>query len=788
MSVKRYFINSSDGSSGTARYDLFNSGVSPSLLSPFNSNVEFGIFEFYLSKPHGLSDGMRIEVFDDSNIAVAEDVEVHLRNSVRIGINSLFGLKWKYGNTVQSAWNMIGTATETLQTAILSGNVGYITVLEGGSGYGSDAAVTVSPPTLQGGIQAEAIPVVSTSGRISSVLVTKSGSGYATPPAVSVSGSKGGGCRLSAEIENTLSGVFSYYSIDFMISGGKVQVKETHSPAWQDVITVQEIEKIRQETALSEDSVVRAVEVKDCYMMTPVFSLYRDVRILDRGYSNETETVYAFITDYLRVDGSFITVLKNGDRLWATLQPSAWEGMDEPLPHLYNTSNQSLDAYWMSQDWFDPSVVSIIEEGKWYYVKTGSVVYNGVSYSSPDVFFTGVPGKYTFDSFNNAVVCIKDNREGLYGNTGDASPDVAPAEEMCEVTVTAKMLCDCDDQYSISLGSMPSGITPEMIDTLSVKADPLKMYFLRQTGGSVISVPFNTEFSVNTQRSDMVSRDFVDYEMSKVINPVFDSERTRFEPFYMTDSGDFKPVNTINLKLKFNVDALSVKSDTSKWSALGFTDEDVKYQRAVLKKTFVRMSFFDIQNPSGQSLEHYSTVFVDINMMYADFMNGINNISGIDPKTGNPYPDEGFNTSFYIYNPFIREIVRDSGKGIKYSYTQSSEGYYLYLYGNEYRDSIPSDLYLKIEFNSALDGKRTLFFNRESVQGVPLNNIFFDVKNSQGAVESLNYCYIRFIVEFNRKVGKFIYYPDPVYCRSDVGTVKLVGDAMDIKIHEAKVE
>ena len=44
---------------------------------------------------------------------------------------------------------------------------------------------------------------------------------------------------------------------------------------------------------------------------------------------------------------------------------------------------------------------------------------------------------------------------------------------------------------------------------------------------------------------------------------------------------------------------------------LGFTDEDVQNQKNKIKKSFIRLSFYDDINPLTQKLLYYSTVFFD---------------------------------------------------------------------------------------------------------------------------------------------------------------------------------
>jgi hypothetical protein len=102
------------------------------------------------------------------------------------------------------------------------------------------------------------------------------------------------------------------------------------------------------------------------------------------------------------------------------------------------------------------------------------------------------------------------------------------------------------------------------------------------------------------------------------------------------------------------------------------------------------------------------------------------------------------NVEFNVFNPLLERFTNtythsDTEKttSIEYMQSSSSEGYYLYLFGQEYKKLTPIKLYMKMEFNNAKTGKRTLFFNRgeydkeDKAIGVQLNNVFFEQNDSR---------------------------------------------------------
>lgn len=75
------------------------------------------------------------------------------------------------------------------------GAVGSIGIVNGGSGFTSTPAVTISAPNQTGGIQAEAEAIIAANA-VSSIILTEGGSGYTSPPTITITG--GGGANANA--------------------------------------------------------------------------------------------------------------------------------------------------------------------------------------------------------------------------------------------------------------------------------------------------------------------------------------------------------------------------------------------------------------------------------------------------------------------------------------------------------------------------------------------------------------------------------------------------------------
>ena len=58
-------------------------------------------------------------------------------------------------------------------------------------------------------------------------------------------------------------------------------------------------------------------------------------------------------------------------------------------------------------------------------------------------------------------------------------------------------------------------------------------------------------------------------------------------------------------------------------SYLGFDNDDVKYQKSKLKKSFLRISFYDSDNIANQNLLHTATIFLDSGELFAKYIKNI---------------------------------------------------------------------------------------------------------------------------------------------------------------------
>ena len=134
---------------------------------------------------------------------------------------------------------------------------------------------------------------------------------------------------------------------------------------------------------------------------------------------------------------------------------------------------------------------------------------------------------------------------------------------------------------------------------------------------------------------------------------------------------------------------------------LGFTDEDIFYQSDALKKSFLRLSFYDTPNRETQKLLFYSTVYFDTNELYKKYCNILAYYTGKETKKSKQYvydANDVLVTSGYVLDATLS--CTD-----KFNEDSSADGFYLHLFEKMVSGYSASMIYMKAEFNNAKYGK-----------------------------------------------------------------------------------
>lgn len=281
-------------------------------------------------------------------------------------------------------------------------------------------------------------------------------------------------------------------------------------------------------------------------------------------------------------------------------------------------------------------------------------------------------------------------------------------------------------------------------------------YAERKIGDYRISIPIASDITNNTCLED-IQQQFLTNKVEETVNSIVDYEKRQFEPvrynysniendgdeYYFNDN-NFTTINEIifNLHFRERYDDLNegkewATKDIDGWNNyfiskdnlnnpilvpkqslnltdadvlryLNFTDSDVYFQKNNLKKSFIRLLFYDSPNRGKQVLQYYSTIFFDTADTFSKY---------VKAKTKNE-DDEGYEeindeSTYYVSNEYtenkdLRLCARFktySNKDMKHS----SDGFYAYLFPSLIEGTLPSDLYLKIEFNHAKYGRTIPF-------------------------------------------------------------------------------
>lgn len=278
-----------------------------------------------------------------------------------------------------------------------------------------------------------------------------------------------------------------------------------------------------------------------------------------------------------------------------------------------------------------------------------------------------------------------------------------------------------------------------------------------------IKLPIISKSGGDPIQSDIVNSKFFDKEREKAINPIIDMEKDIYYPKYInSDNGvyngsytDFNPISEIRVNLHFrtrNLDTWKI-DESSNWfitdyypykdiilsqdkkelktlmeasdlvGLLGFTNNDVYYQKSKIGKSFLRFSYYDSIDPQNQTLLATSTVFMDEHSLFKKYIDNsrknVNIYKTISEETSattcidkitveSEFVDEKKKSSKATTcdkkNIKIDENKRLGSRLIisnKYNTDTSSEGFYIYMFKEYSKNLHPRQIFMKVDFNHA---------------------------------------------------------------------------------------
>ena len=199
---------------------------------------------------------------------------------------------------------------------------------------------------------------------------------------------------------------------------------------------------------------------------------------------------------------------------------------------------------------------------------------------------------------------------------------------------------------------------------------------------------------------------------------------------------------------------------------LGFTDSDVLNRKKKIKQSFIRLSFYNSNDPLQNSMLFYSTIFFDVNKLYSKYIkiytsndyDAIMSDYSTSVENGDLYDNnwglvlfDGIpgKKSTYYYN-HDKLLTAEMSVSSENDHSSSAEGFNLYLFSD---DSPKSDeertIYMKIEFNHAGYGRKFPMILWPNENGIPIpltRENFYD------------YLYIPVVIRYDAKNKKYFYY------------------------------
>lgn len=223
-----------------------------------------------------------------------------------------------------------------------------------------------------------------------------------------------------------------------------------------------------------------------------------------------------------------------------------------------------------------------------------------------------------------------------------------------------------------------------------------------------------------------------------VINEVIDYEKVKITPVHY--SGNTPTiVNDIKLTPNFYIGDNWTTNGTN-LSTIGYVEDDVKYNKLKLSKTFLRLSYYDSDNLQTQNLLYFSSIFVDSGKLFGEYISGVE--------------FENLTLKFIVENPMVQ-------------YSKSSEGFNIYLFKNDLKKNENKTIYVKVELNNALNGSTSLFLSNRKQDG-----------SGYTLKELKDNLFIKINIKYEERLNEYVYFLDEEYSSQNI----------NIQLYQAKVK
>lgn len=217
---------------------------------------------------------------------------------------------------------------------------------------------------------------------------------------------------------------------------------------------------------------------------------------------------------------------------------------------------------------------------------------------------------------------------------------------------------------------------------------------------------------------------------------------------------------------------------------LGFTDDDIFYQKNKVGKSFLRLSFYNGNNPNTSDLLYTSTVFMNEGSLYKKFLDysqgggkymSVKEVENVNKRINNSI----ISVSYDTYEKYDKgdgvvncKFTCDESKRLSSRFTiknmfecaESSEGFYLYLFKNFSQGLREQTIYMRVQFNHAGVGKTINFTQPFKEDENEIKSMLefptdIDILKSGCTLNKLyENLFIEIKVKYDFDLRKFVYY------------------------------
>ena len=308
------------------------------------------------------------------------------------------------------------------------------------------------------------------------------------------------------------------------------------------------------------------------------------------------------------------------------------------------------------------------------------------------------------------------------------------------------------------------------------------------------SEPILQDFGANLFQEESLRTDFVNQLINSAKNKTIDYEKKCFSPVYVSGNTTCD-LEELRFNLHFRERPVEVKEENeykyytyNDWKTtddyywnnytnggsglvathvndpnaadligyLGFTDQDVIKLRNRISRSFLRLSFYDTRDRRTQKLLFTSTIFMNVGKLYEQYST---NVRMGSLKTG--AAADGVEAEYVFTEDDAERICATFSCRDKYTSSESSEGFYLYLFPGLLDENGKGEIYMKAEFNHAKYGYTIPFTLPTKENDVPIDPTEgrFPIDYTNGGYVDMNRLfndmYVKVLIEFDENTKKY---------------------------------